>query len=48
MRFGPTGFGIDHDWNENQIEEGDRGQSAGIAAVQVFEAYGIEIFGQLR
>ena len=36
LRFGPTGFGI------------DRGQSAGIAAVQQIERYGIELYGQLR
>jgi hypothetical protein len=48
MRFGPTGFGIDYDWNENLDEDGDQSQSVGIAAVQVLEDYGIELYGQLR
>lgn len=48
VRFGPTGFGVDYAWNENLAGDGLEGQSIGLAAVQVFEAYGIELYGQLR
>jgi hypothetical protein len=48
MRFGPTGFGVDYAWNENLDEDGDQGQSAGLAAVQVLEEYGIELYSQFR
>jgi hypothetical protein len=48
MRFGPTGFGVDYTWTENQQADDDQGQTAGIAAVQVFEAYGIELYSQFK
>jgi predicted porin len=48
LRFGPTGFGIDYAYTENVTAEGDQGQSFGVAAVQVFERFGIEIYSQLR
>lgn len=48
MRFGPTGFGVDYNWTENQIDDGDQGQSVGIAAVQVIESVGVELYSQLR
>jgi hypothetical protein len=48
VRFGPTGFGIDYAWNENLSNEGNEGQTAGVSAVQVFEEYGIEVYGQYR
>lgn len=48
LRFGPTGFGLDYAWNENLDEEGDQGQSLGIAAVQVLQGYGIELYTQFR
>lgn len=46
--FGPIGFGVDYDWNENLAAEGDQSQSVGIAAVQVLENWGIELYSQLR
>jgi hypothetical protein len=46
--FGPTGFGVDYGWTEHFDEEGDEGQSVGLAAVQVIENWGIELYGQLR
>jgi predicted porin len=46
--FGPIGFGVDYDWNENLLEGGDRSQSVGIAAVQSLENWGIELYTQLR
>lgn len=48
MRFGPTGFGVDYTWTENQVDDGDEGQTAGIAAVQVIESVGIELYSQFR
>jgi hypothetical protein len=48
FEFGPIGFGVDYAWNENLDEDGDQGQSLGLAAVQQIEAYGIELYGQLR
>jgi hypothetical protein len=48
MRFGQTGFGLDYAWNENLSNEGNQGQSVGLAAVQVLEAYGIELYTQFR
>jgi hypothetical protein len=48
LPFGPTGFGIDYDWNENLDQDGDESQSVGIAAVQVLERYGIELYSQFR
>lgn len=48
MRFGPTGFGVDYTWTENQQADEDQGQTAGIAAVQVLEAYGIELYSQFK
>ena len=48
MRFGPTGFGVDYTWTENQVDDGDEGRTAGIAAVQVIESVGIELYSQFR
>jgi predicted porin len=48
LRFGPTGFGLDYTYTENVTAEGDEGQSVGVAAVQVFERFGIELYSQLR
>jgi hypothetical protein len=48
VSFGPTGFGIDYDWNENLDEDGGQSQSLGIAAVQLLETYGIELYTQFR
>jgi hypothetical protein len=48
VRFGATGFGIDYTWSENVSASGDEGQSVGLAAVQVLESYGIELYSQFR
>jgi predicted porin len=48
VRFGPTGFGVDYGWTENYDDPGNEGQSAGLAAVQVLQRYGIELYGQVR
>jgi len=48
VSFGQTGFGVDYDWNENLAADGDQSQSVGIAAVQVLENYGIELYTQFR
>jgi hypothetical protein len=48
MRFGPTGFGVDYVWNENLSDDGDQGQSLGVAAVQVIQDFGIELYTQFR
>jgi predicted porin len=48
VRFGPTGFGLDYVWNENLSADDDQGQSLGVAAVQVLQDYGIEIYTQFR
>ena len=48
LRFGPTGFGFDYTYTENVSAEGDKGHSVGVAAVQVFERFGIELYSQLR
>ncbi|WP_420347674.1 hypothetical protein [Pelagibius sp.] len=46
--FGPTGFGVDFTHSENVCAECDEGRSAGIAAVQVVEDWGLELYSQLR
>lgn len=48
VRFGPTGFGLDYVWNENLSADDDQGQSLGVAAVQVLQDYGIELYTQFR
>lgn len=48
LRFGPTGFGVDYTWTEDVSADGDQGQSVGLAAVQVFQDYGIEFYSQFR
>jgi hypothetical protein len=48
VSLGPTGFGLDSAWNENLDEDGDQGWSLGVAAVQVLENYGIELYSQFR
>ena len=46
--FGPTGFGVDLTYGENVSAEGDEGFGFGIAAVQLIEDFGTEIYGQFR
>jgi predicted porin len=48
VRFGPTGFGVDYTWTENVTADGDQGQSVGLAAVQVVEEWGVELYSQFR
>jgi hypothetical protein len=45
---GPTGFGLDYGWTENYDTEGNRGQSVGLAAIQVLTRFGIELYTQVR
>jgi predicted porin len=47
-KLGPTGFGVDYTWTENVSGSGDKGQGVGIAAVQVLQRYGIELYTQFR
>lgn len=46
--FGQTGFGVDFTQNENVCSQCDQGNSAGIAAVQLFEDWGVELYSQFR
>ena len=46
--FGPTGFGIDYTYSEDVCGECDEGKSAGIAAVQLVEDWGLEFYTQFR
>jgi hypothetical protein len=46
--FGPTGFGADATYSENVSGEGDKGISFGLAAIQLIEDYGIEVYAQFR
>jgi predicted porin len=46
--FGQTGFGVDYTWSENVSADHDEGQSVGLAAIQVFDEYGIELYTQFR
>jgi hypothetical protein len=46
--LGMTGFGIDATYAENVNDEGDEGQSFGVAVVQLIEQFGVELYGQAR
>ena len=46
--FGPTGFGIDATYNENITAQDDEGTSFGVAAVQLIEDYGTELYAAFR
>lgn len=48
LSVGPTGFGVDYTWTENVSAPGDQGQGVGVAAVQVLQRYGIELYTQFR
>lgn len=48
LPFGATGFGLDYTFTENVSADGDQGQSVGLAAVQLLDRYGIELYGQFR
>lgn len=45
---GDTGFGVDYTWTENVSASGDKGQSVGLAAVQLLDRYGIQLYTQFR
>lgn len=46
--FGPTGFGVDYTYGEDIAREGDESVSVGLAAVQLIEQFGWEVYGQFR
>jgi len=46
--FGETAFAIDYDKTENQPTEDDDGYSAGVAVVQFFKNYGVELYALYR
>jgi len=46
--FGQTGFGVDYTFNEDVCGQCDEGQSAGLAAVQTLEDWGVELYSQVR
>ncbi|MEZ5824970.1 MAG: hypothetical protein R3C97_09570 [Geminicoccaceae bacterium] len=45
---GPTSVGIDWTYNEDTVEEGSKGTSVGLAALQSFDGFGAEIYGAIR
>ena len=45
---GDTGFGLDYTWTENVSAGGDQGQSVGLAAVQIVDRYGVQLYSQFR
>jgi hypothetical protein len=45
---GDTGFGVDYNWTDNIDESGDHGQSVGLAAAQVIDGYGVQLYSQFR
>jgi hypothetical protein len=48
LSLGSTGLGVDYTWTENVDASGDQGQGVGLAAVQVLQRYGIELYTQVR
>ena len=48
FQFGPTGFGIDYTYGQDVSADGDDGISVGLAAVQLIEDYGTELYAQIR
>src|SRR5262249_20662531 len=48
VRLGPTGFGVDYTFRRNVSAPTDQSQSVGIAAIQVLDEYGIELYTQFR
>lgn len=46
--MGDTGFGVDYTWSANVDEANDEGQSVGLAAVQVIDEYGVQLYSQFR
>ena len=48
FQFGQTGFGVDVTHGENVSAEGDEGLGVGLAAIQLIEDFGIELYAQVR
>src|SRR5262245_5783028 len=48
LSIGPAGFGVDYTFGKNISAKDDEGQSVGIAALQTFQEYGIELYTQFR
>jgi len=46
--FGQTGFGVDFTHGSNVCGDCDDGNSAGFAAVQIVEDWGLELYSQFR
>jgi len=46
--LGQTGFGVDFTYTQNQSGEDDEGMSVGLAAIQLIEDFGVEIYAQAR
>jgi hypothetical protein len=46
--MGDTGFGVDYNWAGNVDDSHDHGQSVGLAAVQVIDEYGVQLYSQFR
>jgi hypothetical protein len=46
--FGKTGFGVDYTHGENFSGDGDTNDSIGLAAVQLIDSVGVELYGQTR
>ncbi len=45
---GPTGFGADLTYTENFSGDGDEGIGVGLAAIQLIEDFGMELYSQFR
>ncbi len=48
FQFGPTGFGVDYTYSQDVSADGDEGMSVGLAAIQLIEDYGTELYAQVR
>ena len=46
--MGDTGFGVDYAWSANIDQAHDEGQSVGLAAVQLIDSYGVQLYSQFR
>ena len=48
FQFGPTGFGVDYTFSQDVSADGDEGMSVGLAAIQLIEDFGTELYAQVR